>query len=108
MKKIIEYFQEQNIIFKSFQEIDIKKLNSCKKVSIYLGIDLKGYYVIVIFLSKKSKIFRKEVDDFRILHKRMEDYIDSSIKNNYIIIDAPLSSKAKVIFEEYNWKVFKY
>ncbi|MEA1880155.1 MAG: hypothetical protein U9N11_05890, partial [Campylobacterota bacterium] len=83
-----------------------KELGSRKKISIYVGVDLKGYYVDVMYLEKKSRVLRKEVDGLMLLHEKLEKYIDSSIKKKYIIIKAPLCSKAKAVLEENAWKVW--
>jgi hypothetical protein len=105
MKQIIDFFQQKNIIFKSFKEITPKELGSRKKISIYVGVNLKGYYAAVIELKKKSRVLRKEVGDLLLLHEKLEKYIDSTIKKKYIIIKAPLCSHAKKMLEEQGWKV---
>ena len=106
MKRTIDYLQQKNIIFKSFKEVIPKKLGSRKKVEIYLGVDLKGYYTIVMYIEKKSRVLRKEVVEFMILHEKLECYIDSKIKKKYIIIDSPICSHAKKMLEDNSWKVF--
>jgi len=107
MKKTVEYLQRKNLIFKSFKEISLKELGSRKKLKLYLAVDLKGYYALVIFVEKKSRILRKDVQEFIFLHEKLEKYIDSKIMKKYIIIKAPLCSKAKVLFEENGWKVWQ-
>lgn len=106
MKKIIDYLQQKNIIFKSFKEISLKELGSRKKINIYVGVDLKRYYADVMQLQKKSRVLRKEAEEIMILHEKLEKYIDSTIKKKYIIIKAPLCSKAKKLLEENGWKVW--
>ena len=106
MKEIVEYLQKKNMIFKSFKEFNPKDLASRKKVSLYLGVDLKDYYTLVMKIEKKSKILRKEAGELIVLHEKLEKYIDSSIKKKYIIIKAPLCSKAKNLLEEQQWKVW--
>ncbi len=106
MKNIVEYLQQQNIIFKSFTPVSPKELGSRKKVDIYLGVDLKGFYADVMYLEKKSRVLRKEVETLLDLHTKLEQYIDSSIKKKYMIIEAPLCSKAKALLEEHGWKVW--
>jgi len=106
MKNIIDYLRHKNIIFKSLKEIMPKELDSRKKVELYLGVDLKGYYALVMKIEKKSRILRKEAGEFMALHEKMEQYIDSKITKKYIIIKAPLCSKAKKMLEENKWKVF--
>ena len=105
MKQIIDYLQQKNIIFKSFKEITPKELGSRKKIGLYVGVDLKGYYAVVMELEKKSRVLRKEVGDLLLLHEKLEKYIYSKIKKKYIIIKAPLCSHAKKMLEEHGWKV---
>lgn len=106
MKKLVEYLNHKNIIFKSLKEILPKELGSRKKVSLYLGVDLKGYYALVMDLAKKSRVLRKEAEEFILLHEKVEKYIDSKVTKKYIIIKAPLCSKAKALLEEHGWKVW--
>ncbi|MEA3433442.1 MAG: hypothetical protein U9R13_02575 [Campylobacterota bacterium] len=106
MKNIVEYLQHKNIIFKSLKEITPKELGSRKKIELYLGIDLKGYYALVMQVEKKSRVLRKEVGELLLLHEKVEKYIDSKITKKYIIIKAPLCSHAKAMLEENGWKVF--
>ena len=108
MKQIIDYLQQKNIIFKSFKEITPKELGSRKKVEIYLGVNLKGYYTLVMQIEKKSRVLRKEAEELMALHEKLEKYIDSSIKKKYIIIKAPLCSKAKALLVENKWKVWHH
>ncbi len=105
MKEVVEYLQKKNIVFKSLKPVTPKELGSRKKVQIYLGIDLKGYYADVMVLEKKSRVLRKEATELMQLHEKLEKYIDAAIKKRYIIIRAPLCSKAKALLEEHGWKV---
>jgi len=107
MKELVEYFNHKNIIFKSLKEITPKELGSRKKVSLYLGVELKeNYYALVMEIKKKSRVLRKEADEFIHLHEKLEQYIRSKITKKYIIIKAPLCSHAKAMLEENGWKVW--
>ena len=106
MKEIVEYLQHKNIIFKSLKEISPKELGSRKKIELYLGVDLKGYYALVMNVEKKSRILRKEAGELILLHEKLEKYIDSKITKKYILIKAPLCSHAKAMLEEYGWRVW--
>jgi len=106
MKNIVDYLQQKQIIFKSFKEFTPKELGSRKKIGLYIGVDLKGYYADVMMLEKKSRVLRKEANELMALHEKLEKYIDSSIKKKYIIIKAPLCSKAKALLEENGWRVW--
>ena len=103
---MVEYLQKKNLVFKSFKEIAPKELGSRKKIALYLGVDLKGYYAVVMEIEKKSRILRKEAQELMLLHEKLEKYIDSRISKKYMIIKAPLCSKAKALLEECGWKVW--
>ena len=106
MKALVEYLNHKKLIFKSLQEILPKELGSRKKVSLYVGIDLKGYYALVMQIEKKSRILRKETGDLMALHEKLEKHVGSSITKKYILIKAPLCSHAKAMLEENGWKVW--
>jgi len=106
MKALVEYLNHKNIIFKSLQEIMPKELGSRKKVSLNLGIDLKGYYALVMEVEKKSRVLRKEAGELMRLHEKLEQYVESKITKKYILIRAPLCSHAKAMLEENGWKVW--
>lgn len=106
MKALVEYLNQKGMIFKSLKEIMPKELGSRKKVSLHLGIDLKGYYALVMQLEKKSRVLRKEAAELIELHEKAEKHIDSKITKKYILIKAPLCSHAKAILEENGWKVW--
>ena len=106
MRALVEYLNHKNIIFKSLQEIMPKELGSRKKVSLYLGVDLKGYYALIMEVKKKSRVLRKEADELMDLHEKLEKYIGSNITKKYMIVKAPLCSHAKAMLEENGWKVW--
>ena len=106
MKKIVDYLQTKHLIFKSFKEVLPKALGSRKKVQMYVGVDLKGYYAHVLSIEKKSRILQKEVKELMVLHTKLEALIESTISKKYIIIKAPLCSKAKAVLLEDKWKVY--
>lgn len=106
MKALVEYLNYKNIIFKSLEEIMPKELGSRKKVSLYLGVDLKGYYALVIELDKKSRVLRKEATELMLLHEKLEKHIDSRVTKKYIMIKAPLCFHAKTVLGENGWKVW--
>ena len=106
MKEIVEFLQHENIVFKSLNGISPKELGSRKKIALYVGVDLEGYYSLVMQIEKKSRILRKEAMELMGLHEKLEKYIDTKISRKYIIIKAPLCSKAKALLEEHGWRVF--
>ena len=106
MKELVEKMAHKNIICKSLKEVLPKALGSRKKVELYIGIDLKAYYCLMMKLTKKSRVLRKEAEELILLHEKMESHQDTKIMKKYIWILAPLCSKAKVLLEENGWKVW--
>ena len=106
MKEVVEFLTQKNLIFKSFKEVLPKTLGSRKKVQLFVGVDLESYYSLVMRIEKKSRVLTKEVEAFFLLHEKMQIHIDSKIKKKYIIIDAPLCSKAKTLLKEQQWRVW--
>jgi len=107
MKKTVEYLQKKHLIFKSLKEISPKELGSRKKLRLYLGVNLKSYYSVVIVVEKKSRVVQKEATELMLIHEKLEQYAQSKITKKYMIIKAPLCSKAKVLLEENGWKVWQ-
>ncbi len=106
MKELVEYLKDKNIICKSLKEVAPKALGSRKKIQLYVGVNLKGYYCSVMLLEKKSRVLRKEANELIALHEKLELYQDTKILKRYIRIRAPLCSKAKALLEEKGWKVW--
>jgi alkyl hydroperoxide reductase subunit AhpF len=102
----VDFFNEDGIIFQSLKKIIPRELSTRKKIDIYLGVDIKGYFVDIMQLEKKSRILLKEAKEIELLHKKLELYNGSLIKKRYIIVKAPLCSKAKSYLESEGWKVW--
>ncbi len=81
-------------------------MGSRKKIQIYFGVNLKGYYCSVMSLEKKSRLLRKEAEELMFLHEKLEAHQDTKIFKRYIRIKAPLCSHAKALLEANGWKVW--
>jgi len=106
MKEIVEYMKEQGLICKTLKEVKPKEIGSRKRIKLYLGVDLKGYFCLIMILNKKSRVLRKEVKELIEIHKKIEVYHHAKIKKKYILIEAPLCSHAKMMFIDNDWSVW--
>ncbi|SFV61283.1 hypothetical protein MNB_SV-6-954 [hydrothermal vent metagenome] len=106
MKNMVEYLNSKNIICKRLKEVLPKALGSRKRVAIFVGVNLKGYYCSIITIKKRSRILKKEVLEIMLLHEKLEIYADTKIKKRYIYIDAPLCKEAKALFVNNGWIVW--
>jgi len=105
MRDLVDRLQQSGIVFKSLKPIDLKALGSRKKIDLYLGVDLAGYYACIIHVVKKSRILQKEARELMAFHHKLEAYNESAINHKFIYLQAPLCSKAKTLFEANGWQV---
>ena len=105
MNRFFDILHEHGFIFRSTQKIDVKTLGSRKKLHLWLGVDLNGYYTDIMWLNKRSRVLVKEAAIIEQLHERLEKHIGATIKGRIIVIEAPLCSKAKKYFYELGWQV---
>jgi hypothetical protein len=103
MKSIVERLGAHAIVCKKLTPITPKRLHSRKKISLYVGVDLDGYYCSVMVLAKKSRVVRKEAEELFVLQGRLEAHVDAAINKKYVWVDAPLCSKAKALMEQEGW-----
>ncbi len=106
MRDIVDYLNKKNIICKRLKEVLPKALGSRKRVTIFVGVNLKGYYCSIILIKKKSRILKKEVSEIIQLHEKLEICEDTKIKKRYIYIDAPLCKEAKAVFLDNEWIIW--
>ena len=89
-KSVVDFLSDKSIIFKSIRVIEPKELGSRKRVDIYLAVDMRDYYNLIISISKRSRFIQKDVKDLIELHKRVEEFKDSKIKKKLLLIDGDL------------------
>lgn len=107
MKSVVERLAKANIIFKSLRPIAPQELGKKKQIEIYIGTQLNGYYALILGVERKSRIVRKNANDYVALHQQAQIYNDSKIYKKYILVNAPLCSKAKAILIEEGWRLFE-
>lgn len=105
-KELIDFLAKKKVICKSFEAISLKELGSRKKAELFFGVNLEDYYCFVFVVEKKSRFLTKDANEFLELHLRVEKYKDTTIKKKYILVKAPLCSKAKALLEENSWIVW--
>ena len=96
-KNIVEILRENNIICKKLDEI---KLNTRKKIKVFLGVNLKNEYCVVIRLCKKSRFLRKDIGEIEAF---VPKEINFRYKMKILILNSPICSKAKEEMKE--WKI---
>ena len=92
---------DKNIILKELKDITPK---TRKKIKVFLGVDMKNNYYLIVELSTKSRFLIKNA-------KEMIEFVtplsDINFKKNkkVLIISSPICSKAKNYLQENGWRV---
>ncbi len=105
MKTLTDKLREAGLIFKSLLPIAPATLGSRKRVGIYRGVDMKGYYAAVFVVEKKSRFVRKDAEAIEALFEALERYSDATIPTKYLLVTAPLCSKAEADLEKRGWHI---
>ena len=105
MKTIVETLAKRGIVCKHLEPLAPKELGSRKRVEIYRGVETDDYYCMVIVVRKKSRILRKEAAEYIELHRRLEEKMGAKVKRRYLLLGAPICSKAAAMLEEEGWKI---
>jgi len=96
MKEILDILIKNKIICKELDEIE---LNTRRKIKTYLGINIKNEYCFIIFINKKSRLLKKDVEE---LLKFLPN-INFRYKKKILITTAPICNKAKELIKD--WRV---
>ena len=105
MREITRYYQDKNIIFKDFNDIEPKEINSRKKIKIYCGTTVSKDYYAIFIVDAKSRFIRKNANDLIDLCEVLAKYLDHNFKKKELLISSPLCSKAKAFLKENGWSV---
>jgi len=106
MREFLETLANRDILCPKIEEIDLKSIGSRKRLKVYRGVERDGYFCMAIILDRKSRVLQKEAKEFIELHKRLEEKLECVIKRKYLLIKAPLCSKAKKLLIESRWRIF--
>jgi len=94
VKEVIEKLLNKNIICKS-----LKKIEKFGKVEIYLGVNLKSEYCLVVYWNKKSKFLKKDIERLREFEK---GEINFRYKRKILILNS-ICKKAKEEIKD--WRI---
>ena len=95
-KNIIDLLRKNNVICKEIKKID---LNTKKKISAYLGINLKNEYCIIFLIGKKSRFLNKDYEELL----QFLPQINFRYKKKILILNSPICSKVKEKMKE--WRI---
>ena len=99
MKELVEFLIKKDVVCKELNEI---KLDTRKKIKAYLGVNLKNEYCFILIVNKKSRILKKDIEEFF----KFLPNINFRYKKKILITKAPICSKAMELIKD--WRVLWY
>jgi len=96
MKDILEVLIKNKIICKELNPVDVK---TRKKIEIFLGINLKNEYCLIVVIHKKSRILKKDIEEIMPL---LPD-INFRYKKKILLVKAEVCSKVKEFLRD--WRI---
>jgi hypothetical protein len=106
VKKLTNYFTKKDILFKQLNSIDLKELNSRKKLSLYDALDINKAYYAIFIVDAKSRFLRKNVQELEGLLLKLIELKDHNYKKKILLISSPLCSLAKQELKQNGWSVY--
>ena len=99
--KINDKLFNKNIILKEIKDITPK---TRKKIKVYLGVDMKNYYYLLVELNTKSKVLVQNAKD---IIEFVTPLSDINFKNNkkILFIESQICLKAKEYLKQNGWRV---
>ncbi len=96
MTKLADILADEKIICKTLKEI---KLNTKKRLKVFVGVNLKNEYCLIVFIERKSRFLTKDVEFLESLKFN----VNFKYKKKILILLSPICSKAKKLLSD--WRV---
>jgi hypothetical protein len=102
MNELNDFLFQNNIVLKEIENITPK---TRKKIEVYLGVDMKNSYYLIVKLNKKSRFLMKdakELLEFLSQIDRIKD-INFKYKKRVLILSGEICSKTKEFLSK--WRI---
>jgi len=106
MKELVEFFGAKKLLFSEILPIDLKSYGIKKRIEAYEAVDLKRRYVLIFRIERKSRFLQKDGEDLLRITSTIEQKRGHAFALKYVLLKAPLCSKAKTLLEKEGFRVF--
>jgi len=92
---------QKNIYLKEIKDVTPK---TRKKIKIYIGVDMKNFYYLLVELNTKSRFLIKNAKE---LIEFVSTISEINFKNNkkILFLESPICSKAKEYLKNNGWRI---
>lgn len=102
--EIYQIFQAHNIVLKNLRWIDVSEFSKKRTLKFAVGVDLKGFYTMVVLRFAKARFLIKELEDIRQIYEQIEINLDTKIKKSIILYNSEICSKTQKALKDMGWK----
>ena len=108
MKTIVEFLMQKGVIFAKLGRVENKLLGTRRKIDVFLGVNTKKYYHIVIVAHQKSPFLQKDATAFEDIAKQMQTLKECTIKKKILLLKGGICFKAKEKLQKTGWTVYDF
>jgi len=102
MNELNELLLSNNIMLREIKNITPK---TRKKIEMYLGVDIKNNYYLIVKIDKKSRFIQKDLKELLEFLDSIKEIknINFKYKKRILILKSPICSKTKELLKE--WRI---
>ena len=101
MREVNEILLNNKIVLKRIQDITPK---TRKKIKVFLGTDVKDYFILIVKIDKKSRFVMKDAKELIDFVEPLTE-INFKYKKRVLILNGEICSKSKQFLK--NWRIIK-
>ncbi|NPA63941.1 MAG: hypothetical protein GXO16_03095 [Epsilonproteobacteria bacterium] len=101
----MEYFRSKGVLFRELRSLDLRSFGIKKRWSVYVGVDEKMRYWLIVQIQRKSRFLQKDARELLSVEEELKERLDHGFKKRALLLRGPLCSKARKVLEEQGWSV---
>lgn len=106
MKKLIEFFNSKNLMFKEFEEIEKSHFKTKKNISIFCATSLDKKYWLILINHNKTKILHKDSMFFEEIYEKTKGLKEHNFAVKSLFCNVKFCSKALTELKQKEWKIY--
>lgn len=107
-KQVCKLFEDKKILLKNLQCVDLSKFTKKRTYKCYYGVDIKGFYTIVLIRDAKSRFLISDFEFVEYLYAQICTKIGANIKKLICFYNSDICSKTLNSFKQKGWKSYAF
>jgi len=101
MTEINQKLLDRNVVLKEIKNITPK---TRKKIQVFLGVDIKQFYYLLVKIDTKSRFIQKNALELMEFVKPLSE-INFQKNKKILFLNSPICSKASVLLQANGWRI---